>query len=203
MGSFIETISSAIKEIREAFASDPPTPVVKRPAGAITEAEANKLFKELASQKHIPFDFPDDCCYSRAHEMCRIMNEKGVKCGKAWNYSHDYPGGDGLKAVTPNHPDGYVNVRYHVAPTVKVHSGDGKTMDMVMDPSLFDKPVTVDEWRKRQQDDKSKIETTDDKPYFRGPGDIPVVEDKDGAETKAKLAEHTRNRDKRKLSKGE
>jgi hypothetical protein len=202
MGSFIETISRAIKEITEKFASAPPSPVVKCPAGAVTEAEANKLFKELANQKHIPFDFPDDCCYSRAHEMCRITNEKGVKCGKVWNYAHDYPGGAGLKADTPNHPDGHVNWRYHVAPTVKVCDSDGKTRDMVMDPSLFGGPVTIDEWKKRQQDDKSKIETTDDKPYFRGPGDNPMVKDEDGSETKAMLAEHTRNRDKRKLSKG-
>src|SRR5262245_9780041 len=201
MGSFIETIRSAIKEIKEAFSPAPPAPVVKCPAGAITEAEANKLFKELASQKHIPFDFPDDCCYSRAHEMCRIMNDKGVKCGKVWNYAHNYPRG-GLEAVTPNHPDGHVNWCYHVAPTVKVQGGDGKTKDMVMDPSLFDKPVTVGEWKKRQQDETSKIETTDDKPYFREPGDNRLSEDNDGAKTKAKLAEHTRNRDKRKRSKG-
>ncbi|MCI0390610.1 MAG: hypothetical protein MOB07_17835 [Acidobacteria bacterium] len=56
MGSFIETISGAIKEIKEAFASEPPTPVVKRPAGAITEEEAHKVFKELSSQKHIPLE---------------------------------------------------------------------------------------------------------------------------------------------------
>src|SRR6266540_1891453 len=142
MGSFIETISRAMKEIKEKFASAPPSPVVKCPAGA------------------------------------------------------------GLKADTPNNPDGHVNWRYHVAPTVKVCGSDGKTRDMVMDPSLFGCPVTVDEWKKRQQDDKSKIEPTDDKPYFRGPGGSPMVEDKDGSRTKVKLADHTKKRDERKLSKG-
>jgi hypothetical protein len=132
--------------------------------------------------------------------MCRIMNGKGISCAKVWNYAHNYPGGAGLKADTPNHPDGYVNWRYHVAPTVKVCDSAGNTRDMVMDPSLFGGPVTVDEWRRRQQDDRSRIETTDDKPYFRGPGGSPMIEDRDGSETRAMLAEHARNRDMRRLS---
>jgi len=90
-----------------------PEPTAPLPAGAITEDKANELFKELASQEHIPFDYPIDCCYSRAHEMCRIMNENGVKCGKVWNYAHDVveEGANGLKADTPNVPEGYVEWR--------------------------------------------------------------------------------------------
>jgi hypothetical protein len=39
MESFIETINRAMKGIKETFASEPPAPVVNRPAGAATEAE--------------------------------------------------------------------------------------------------------------------------------------------------------------------
>jgi type VI secretion system secreted protein VgrG len=171
-----------------------PDPTVQLPAGAITEERANELFKDLADRKEtIPFDYPIDCCYSRAHEMCRIMKEKGVKCGKVWNYGHNFPRA-GLKADTKNVPWDYVEWTYHVAPTVKVHSGGGKTKDMVMDPSLFDKPVTVDEWKKSMKDDRSKIEMSDDKPYFRTPGDTYVEKDEDGAKTKEMLEQHVESR---------
>src|SRR5262249_42607126 len=121
----------------------------------------------------------------------------GVKCSKVWNYAHDFfeEGANGLKADTPNVPEGYVEWRYHVAPTVKVNSGDGRPKDMVMDPSLFDKPVTVDEWKKSMKDDRSKIEMTDDKPYFRTPGGIYVEEDEDRQDTKNTLKEHIEARD--------
>ncbi|MCX7113398.1 MAG: protein-glutamine glutaminase family protein [Proteobacteria bacterium] len=54
---------------------------------------------------------------------------------------------------TPNHPDGKVEwYGYHVAPTVPVQKADGSVQDMVIDPSMFDHPVTVDEWRDAQHD---------------------------------------------------
>lgn len=165
--------------------------------GPITEDRANQLFKELAAQKQIPFDYPDDCCYSRAHEMCRIMNEEGIECRKVWNYAHDFPNGAGLRADTPNNPSGHVNWRYHVAPVVSVIGNDGIERDMVMDPSLFDRPVTVDEWQQRQQDTNSTIEITEDKYYFREPGNTNVVEDPDYSATEAKLKEHVNSRDLR------
>ena len=122
------------------------------PGTPLSEAQAQQLFRELAAQPQIPFDYPDDCCYSRAHEMCRIMRERGIPCRKVWNYAHDFPNGAALRADTPNHPSGHVNWRYHVAPVVPVQGNDGVVRDMVMDPSLSDRPLTVDEWVARQQD---------------------------------------------------
>jgi len=168
--------------------------------GALSEAQANQLFRDLASQPQIPFDYPDDCCYSRAHEMSRIMNERGIPNRKVWNYGNTYPSGASLRATTPNHPSGQVNWRYHVAPVVQVRGNDGVTRDMVMDPSLFDRPVTVDEWAARQQDPAARREITDPKYYFRGPGNSPAVEDPAYSDTNATLARHRASRDLRRAT---
>jgi hypothetical protein len=58
MESFIETISGAMKEIKETFDSAPPAPVVKRrPAGAADEAEAKKRRQDDSSK--LPPTDPD------------------------------------------------------------------------------------------------------------------------------------------------
>jgi hypothetical protein len=50
---------------------------------------------------------------------------------------------------------GYVEWGWHVAPYILVKDGD-KEIPMVLDPSLFNGPVTYGEWVKAQGDDKSK-----------------------------------------------
>jgi hypothetical protein len=164
---------------------------------ALTSDQANALFRDLANQPNIPFDYPDDCCYSRASEMCRVMKERGIPCGKVWNYGTGYPSATNLRADTPNHPRGHVNWRYHVAPTVPVRGSDGVVRDMVMDPSLFDRPVTIEEWVSAQQDSGSTIELTDATPYFRGPGNHPKHVDPGYLDTSATLARHREARDRR------
>jgi hypothetical protein len=172
------------------------------PQGSVLSgAKANSLFQDLASQPQIPFDYPDDCCYSRAHEMCRIMRERGIQCRKIWNYAHDFStGGASLRADTPNHPSGHVSWRYHVAPVVKVRGNDGVVRDMVMDPSLFDRPVTVDEWIAAQHDPMSTHEITDDQYFYREPGNARAVRDQNYQETNRTLADHRYARDLRRAS---
>jgi Glutaminase len=169
--------------------------------GPLTAAQANDLFREMAAQQSaIPFDYPDDCCYSRAHEMCRQLRARGIPCGKVWNYGsggHEHPS---LHATTTNHPSGSVTWWYHVAPTVPVQGSDGVVRDMVIDPSLFDHPVTVEEWVRRQQDPQSRTEQTDASPYFRGQGGNPRQCDNDGSKARSMLAAHGRRRDMRRAA---
>lgn len=133
-------------------AKDKPQEPVKK-ADALSEAQI--LFNELANDNNIPFDYPRDCCFARAHEMCRQLEAKGIECGKTWYYSAGWPAQGspdfppanlsvtGLPK-TPVIPDGTLSWTYHVAPTVEL---DGKTM--VFDPSMFKGPVTPDEWRSK------------------------------------------------------
>jgi hypothetical protein len=191
----------------------------RRPPNAISEAEAQDLFRQLAfhlltfglpqervnqefnklaAQKHIPFDYPDDCCYSRAHEMCRIMREHGIQGRKIWNYGHGWKNNRStLRLETKNHPNGYVNWRYHVAPVVAVQK-DSSEVDMVMDPSIFDKPVLIDKWLTIQQDPKSTHELTDDSYYYRTPGNAFTMYDPNYSKTNETLADHRYYRDLRK-----
>jgi hypothetical protein len=39
----------------------------------IEKEYAEYLFNELVSQTYIPFGYPEDGCYARAHEMSRIL----------------------------------------------------------------------------------------------------------------------------------
>ncbi len=113
----------------------------------LTEDQLNKLFQEMAEQKHIPFCYPEDGCYARAHEMTQLMEKKGVVTGKV------FLEGD-LRVETTNAPKGFVEWWYHVAPFVAVKK-EGKTILYVIDPSLFKKPVTIDEWVKLQTSHKN------------------------------------------------
>jgi len=115
--------------------------------GPISPEAAAALFALLAAQGDIAFGYPVDGCYARAHLMVQRMQQMGLTPGKVWSFANP----DNLHANTPNHPDGYVEWGYHVAPTIPVTQPDGSVQDMVMDPSMFDRPVTIDEWRDAQR----------------------------------------------------
>jgi len=101
-----------------------------------------EIFNDLASRKNIPFRYPEDGCYARAHEMSAIMEKLKVITGKVFIEGS-------LHVDTTNSPKGYVEWWYHVAPIVKVKKGDEELV-YVVDPSLFDKPVPAEEWYKIQ-----------------------------------------------------
>lgn len=104
----------------------------------------------------IPFLYPTDYCWSRAHAMARILvQEFGITPAKAWTRGR-------LRAATRNDHDCYVRWGWHVAPLVHVAaSGGGDAEAMVLDPSMFDEPVTLDVWVQAQGDDDAKVTTTD------------------------------------------
>jgi len=94
----------------------------------------------------IPFLYPDDGCWGRAHEMCRLMIDMGYKPRKVWIQG-------GLYVATSNSPACGVWWGWHVAPTLCVRGpGFFQTSEMVIDPSLFDTPVTKAVWKGVQGD---------------------------------------------------
>ena len=180
-----------------------PPPVKDEPPIAKSEESAQKkaqaLFDELANDKNIPFDYPLDCCYARAHEMCRQLEAKGIECGKTWYYPAGWPAGSLSVTGLPKTdiiPDGSLAWSYHVAPTVEV---DGKPM--VFDPSMFKGPVTPEEWRSKMVDSTSflgdsKIKDTNSTLFFTGPyGDAYDDDDPDYSETMTRFEEHKNKRD--------
>jgi len=162
---------------------------------SVTPNEATVLFDKAKADTKIPFDYPLDCCYSRAHEMCRQFETEGVECRKAWNYASP---GNSLRADTSKNavtPSGYVEWRYHVAPLLAVKQPDGSVLDHIIDPSLHDGPVPVDVWKSRMNDAGSIFKTTDSKPYYQSADGSHKLYDTDYSEMNNMLKEHGRTRD--------
>lgn len=98
----------------------------------------------------IPFLYPDDGCWARAHEMCRLMINMGRSPKKVWIQGS-------LHVNTANNPNCEVFWGWHVAPTLCVRSSFFFTKTMVIDPSLFDTPVTKAVWKSIQDDPDASL----------------------------------------------
>lgn len=155
---------------------------------SVKKEEAKRLFDLLAKRSEIPFDYPQDCCYSRAHWMCKLLADEGVLAEKAWNY------GD-LCVPTPHDPDGKVEWWYHVAPIIRIEEA-GKEKEYVLDPSMFNEIVLLEKWRKAQNDKNSVIERTNRHVYVRRKGDRLVSVDPNFKQTKRTLKKHTSDRNR-------
>jgi hypothetical protein len=107
----------------------------------------------------IPFLYPDDGCWARAHEMCRLMIAAGAKPRKVWIDGH-------LHTLTRNNPQCFVNWGWHVAPTICVRRFFS-SQTMVIDPSLFTTPVTEATWKSVQGDPNATLTETDATVYWR------------------------------------
>jgi Glutaminase len=102
----------------------------------------------------IPFLYPDDGCWGRAHEMARLMIDMGLSPKKVWIQGS-------LRVDTRNNPNCFVRWGWHVAPTLCVRSGFLLGRSMVIDPSLFAKPVSKSEWKAVQGDPSSTLTDSD------------------------------------------
>jgi hypothetical protein len=122
-----------------------------------------------ASAPCIPFMYPDDGCWARANEMCRLMGIMGESPRKVWITRG--PTKD-LKAATRNHPQCFIEWYWHVAPTILVRGPwFFQVRRMVIDPSLTIGPVTKDAWRLVMQDAAASLQDTDaGQYYYNSPG---------------------------------
>jgi hypothetical protein len=119
----------------------------------------------------IPFLYPDDGCWARAHEMCRLMINMGLSPRKVWI---DASQGYWLHVNTRNNPQCYVEWGWHVAPTLCVRGrGLFKLQRMVFDPSLFTAPVTEATWKSVQGDPGATLTETDASVFWHGGGTDP------------------------------
>ena len=110
----------------------------------------------------IPFTFPDDGCWGRAHEMCRLIQAAGIQPGKVWIYGS-------LHVVSANKPNCHVYWGWHVAPTLSVDTGSG-VQTYVVDPALFTGPVTQSAWAGVQGDPNPTLVPTSADVFHRSFG---------------------------------
>ncbi|HEX6306562.1 MAG TPA: protein-glutamine glutaminase family protein [Longimicrobiales bacterium] len=110
----------------------------------------------------IPFMYPDDGCWGRAHEMCRLMALMGVLPRKVW-IQRVAPGY--LHVDTRNNPNCFVEWNWHVAPTVCVRRRRWWfcpwSQEMVIDPSMFTTPVTKAAWKAAQNNPGATLTDSD------------------------------------------
>lgn len=121
----------------------------------MSEKRAKQVFNAMSAKSCdplaiaapcIPFLYPDDGCWGRAHEMCRLILDMGEQPKKVWIQGS-------LHVVTDNKPGCNVYWNWHVAPIVCVRKfWFFRTRYMVIDPSLFTKPVTKATWKSVQGD---------------------------------------------------
>ncbi len=101
----------------------------------------------------IPFLYPEDGCWARAHEMRRLMLALGHGSRKIWIHG-------ALRTPTRNSPQCEVHWGWHVAPTLCVRRWLLFARRLVIDPSLFDTPVTRAVWKGIQGDPSAALTDT-------------------------------------------
>jgi hypothetical protein len=136
----------------------------------VTRKRAHELFELVANTSCdpiavpngcIPFSYPDDGCWARAHEMCRVILAAGENVGKYWIYGK-------LKVQTANNPKCTVSWIWHVAPVLLVDKKPTPEVQVV-DPALFREPVSDSRWKSAQHDAKAKLVSTDAAVFLRVP----------------------------------
>ena len=158
---------------------------------AVTPQRAEQLFDLVnarvccpasASAPCIPFHFPDDGCWGRAHEMCRLMIADGAQPEKVWIYGN-------LNVNSQNKPDCLVRWSWHVAPTLQVAAASG-LQTWVIDPSLFPGPVPQATWVSVQGDPNAVVEASSVDIFTRTRGGGSTQTDPTYAQTNSVLTKH-------------
>jgi len=128
---------------------------------SITLQQAQQLFDAMnvltcdplnAASPCIPYMYPFNGCWARAHQMCRLMLAQGVTPQKVWNYGV-------LTVKSANSSNCTVNWAWHVAPIVAVDLGTGP-QSYVIDPSIFSEPVPQSVWVSVQGDPNATQQVT-------------------------------------------
>jgi hypothetical protein len=126
---------------------------------SIDKKDAESLFKAMASDKDISYKFARDGCYARATAMARIAEKRDIKVGKIFAEGI-------LQAELSDGPLPVARWGWHVAPVVFVKTKGSKSVPMVFDPVLFDRPATEDEWKQKLLHETPDYKPRLDKVYY-------------------------------------
>jgi len=157
----------------------------------VTPQRAHELFNLVnstvccpasAASPCIPFLYPDDGCWARAHEMCRLMISAGAEPEKVWIYGN-------LRVATSNNPTCQVQWNWHVAPILHVLAGSSPQV-WVIDPSLFQSPVPETTWTGVQGDPAALVVHSDASVFLRDRNGTVTYDDAVYTETKLVLQDH-------------
>ncbi|WP_374075611.1 protein-glutamine glutaminase family protein [Bdellovibrio bacteriovorus] len=99
------------------------------------ESELAKVFTQIKANPVFRYDYVRDGCFARSHLVSHALKEKGYSVGKIWIH------GFSLWPREQKKPKDFFAWRYHVAPFVK-----NKNQIWVLDPGLFEEPVSASRW---------------------------------------------------------
>ncbi len=120
--------------------------------------------ENLDSAGSIPYRFPDVGCEARAHLACRLLEEhpefQSYSNSLFKVFADGYPGG----FCSPNYTEESLSFVYHVAPAVVISEAWEYA---ILDPTLFDRPVSLDEWLWRFHGERCAVTTMSTRAYIR------------------------------------
>lgn len=114
------------------------------------------IFDKFADRKGLAFSYKDDGCHARAHFMCNEMIHKmGILPMKVWATPHE---NQKLKVITPEQTIETIWENFHIAPVIQVRMPNNDIEKLVIDPALFDGPVSIDIWAEKINADIERVE---------------------------------------------
>ena len=118
---------------------------VDRDGVLLSEESAQMIFDELKNNDEFFWEYTDDGCLARAHKMCAILHKLGVFCEKirADNAHTTWLRSFGISILKEDNK--WLHMNFHMAVLVKVAISTW-IEDRVIDPALFDGPVSVETW---------------------------------------------------------
>ncbi len=128
---------------------------------SLTLQQAKQLFDDMnaltcdpvsVAPPCIPFMYPFNGCWARAHQMCRLMLAQNITPQKVWIHGN-------LLVKSANSSNCLVQWAWHVAPIVQVDLGTGP-QSYVIDPSIFSEPVPQAVWASVQGDPNATLQVT-------------------------------------------
>jgi len=135
------------KRFREVLSTEPEFPKTKENLGPIPSLAAlNALWSQITSAS-IPFAYPVDGCFARAHKMRQIIRSNGYDSAKQFAYGN--LAARGLSGCC-------VEWSYHVAPVVRSRNPSNVIQVVILDPSLFTGPVSIPTWMNKIKDTTCK-----------------------------------------------
>ena len=114
-------------------------------AGEIFTALAHANIMTNEGEAPIPFHYPPDGCYSRAHRMEELLTEMGYGSEKVFALAGKRPLVVGSQYASDQEGN-KVTWAWHVAPIVKVRDPQRGLIETVLDPSLYERPISLTDW---------------------------------------------------------
>lgn len=136
------------------------------PSESLTLDQANQVFKQIKTESGIEFRYSYGGCEDRAHAISLLLNEKGIKHRKIWNFNPYYISlfnrsqQPNINDQTGTSVNGRVGWGFHVAVLLSVKESSSVRL-VVFDPAVADELLPVKKWLEAQNAPTSYYTFTD------------------------------------------